>query len=76
VTYCSSLYWFLGLDAGTAKKDVIPEVFLLTHSHDDHMAALPYYSQHARHTIQVYCPKRAEPLIDSLLKAHVLLHKY
>eukprot|EP01126_Amoeba_proteus_P019574 TRINITY_DN2012_c0_g2_i20.p1 TRINITY_DN2012_c0_g2~~TRINITY_DN2012_c0_g2_i20.p1 ORF type:complete len:177 (+),score=28.96 TRINITY_DN2012_c0_g2_i20:68-598(+) len=60
----------LGLDAGTARKDVIPDVILLSHTHDDHLNQVPYHVQKKR-GIRIYCPKAAVRFVDNFIKASI-----
>lgn len=74
-SFCLTLLTVLGLDAGTAKRDVIPEVILLTHSHDDHCNALPYHAD-TRDGVKIYCPKNAKKHLEAYIRSYVCTYPW
>lgn len=75
--------WGLVLDAGLATKAFTPKTVLLTHSHRDHMQALPVLArapafgrsaQGRSHPPKVLLPEPLEPLVRSYLYAESVLN--
>jgi mRNA degradation ribonuclease J1/J2 len=64
----------IGLDAGTTRKNLRPDVILHTHAHDDHSVALPYLAQQEKtnkNPILIYCNLKCKPYLDNWIKAAV-----
>lgn len=75
--------WGIVLDAGLATKAFAPKTVLLTHSHRDHMQALPVLArappfgrsaQGRKHQTHVVLPAPLEPLVRNFLFAESILN--
>jgi ribonuclease Z len=75
--------WGIVLDAGLATKAFTPKTVLLTHSHRDHMQALPVLArappfgrsaQGRKHAPHVVLPAPLEPLVRNFLFAESVLN--